>query len=112
MPNQRDIVLIPIPYTDLKGSKIRPALVISDNVFNGSNQDIILCAVTSQPPALPKYCIEIKKNDLESGNLKCDSNIQAHKIFTIRKSRVIKKWGKITADKYKEVVTIIDALIN
>jgi mRNA interferase MazF len=43
-----DIVLVPFPFTDLSSSKRRPALVVSPDWFNSSNQDLVLVAITSQ----------------------------------------------------------------
>jgi mRNA interferase MazF len=39
-----DIVVIPFPFSDLSGSKKRPALVLADL----QGDDIILCQITSQ----------------------------------------------------------------
>src|SRR5256885_13254971 len=43
-----DIVLVPFPFTDLSSSKRRPALVVSPDWFNSSNQDLVLVGITSQ----------------------------------------------------------------
>jgi len=34
MPEQGDILLIPIPYTDLSSTKRRPVIVILNNAYN------------------------------------------------------------------------------
>jgi len=34
MPDQGEIVLIPIPFTDLSSQKRRPVIVISNNAYN------------------------------------------------------------------------------
>ncbi|MEK6886775.1 MAG: type II toxin-antitoxin system PemK/MazF family toxin, partial [Nanoarchaeota archaeon] len=47
---QRDIVLIPFPYSDLTGAKQRPALIISNNKINHT-QDKICCLITSNSTA-------------------------------------------------------------
>ena len=44
---QRDIILVPFPFTDLTNSKRRPALIISNNKFNKESGDVIVCAITS-----------------------------------------------------------------
>lgn len=47
MYSQGDILLIPIPFTDLSSSKRRPVLVISNNEYNSRTDDIIVTAITS-----------------------------------------------------------------
>ncbi len=47
--NQREIVLIPFPYTDLSQNKKRPAIILSNAEHNSKNQDLIYCAITSNP---------------------------------------------------------------
>jgi mRNA interferase MazF len=47
MYNQGDILLIPIPFSDLTSSKKRPVLVLSNNDYNRKTEDIIVAAVTS-----------------------------------------------------------------
>jgi mRNA interferase MazF len=36
-PEQGDILLIPIPFTDLSSQKRRPVIVISNNEYNGKS---------------------------------------------------------------------------
>jgi len=38
MPNQRDILLIPIPFTDLTSQRRRPVVVISNDEYNHSKK--------------------------------------------------------------------------
>lgn len=47
MLKQRDIVLIPVPFTDLTANKRRPVLVLSSTEFNATEEDIIVAAITS-----------------------------------------------------------------
>ena len=44
------VVLIGFPFTDLSGTKQRPALVVSSNWYNEKWNDIILAAITSHVP--------------------------------------------------------------
>jgi len=54
-----DVVVIPFPFSDLSGSKRRPALVIS----NLEGNDLILCQITSKN-IKDDYAIELKDDDI------------------------------------------------
>jgi mRNA interferase MazF len=43
-----DIVLVPFPFTNQEASKKRPAVVVSNSLYNRSRPDLVLMAVTSQ----------------------------------------------------------------
>lgn len=63
MFNQRDIVLIPFPYSDLTLSEKRPALIISNEKMN-KMQDRICCLITTKPH---KDDLLIEKDSFENG---------------------------------------------
>ena len=48
MYSQCDIVLIPVPFSDLSPKKQRPVLIISNNHYNNLTEDIVVVAITSQ----------------------------------------------------------------
>ncbi len=45
-----DIVLVPFPFTDLSGQKLRPAVIISPDPVG---EDILLAFISSVIPASP-----------------------------------------------------------
>lgn len=92
---QKDIVLIPFPYSDLIGSKKRPALIISNEKIN-KTEDRICCLVTSN---IHEKDIEIKNSDFKNGRLPFKSSVRPHRIFTIDKKIIIKKFCVIN-DKF------------
>jgi mRNA interferase MazF len=94
MYNQGDILLIPIPFTDLSSSKRRPVLVISNSDYNEKTEDIIVVAVTSNLEE-KEYSVIFKNNNMSEGYLKMDSCIRADKIYTLSKTIVIKKFGAV-----------------
>jgi len=77
---QRDIILIPFPYSDLSQEKRRPAIIISDSEYNTHNEDVICCAITSNPREYHQS-IEINSKDLDDGNLMYNSRVKPLKIF-------------------------------
>lgn len=103
-----DIVIFPFPYTDLTNRKIRPCLVIS----NEMNKDIVLCQITSKNIQADNFSLELKKNETINGTLFIDSYIRTNMIFTADKSQIIEKICKINNKKYKEVVKKIIKLIS
>lgn len=72
MPEQGDILLVPIPFTDLSSQKRRPVIVISNNSYNKKTTDLVVVAMTSNPVEVD-YSFTITSDDLEKGTL----NIQA-----------------------------------
>ncbi len=47
MYKQGDILLVPIPYSDMTSMKKRPVLVLSNDLYNKQTEDIIVAAITS-----------------------------------------------------------------
>ena len=72
---QRDIVLLLFPFSDLKSSKVRPALVLSSNEYNRKFDDFIAVPLTTNLKSR-EYTILITNKNLESGRLVVDSNIK------------------------------------
>ena len=103
--DQRDIVLIPFPYSDLTGNKKRPALIISNFNLN-KTEDRICCLITSN---LGKNALLIDDNSFEEDRLPFKSAIKPSRIFTIDQRIIIKKLCKINKNFYDKV---LNELIN
>ncbi len=103
-----EIVLFPFPYTDLTSRKIRPCLIIS----NEMKKDIVLCQITSKNVEADNFVLELKKNETYDGTLSIDSYIRANMIFTADKFQIIGKICKIKDKKYKEVIQKIIEVIS
>ncbi|MGC9309612.1 MAG: type II toxin-antitoxin system PemK/MazF family toxin [Candidatus Nanoarchaeia archaeon] len=100
MFNQKDIVLIPFPYSDLSLSKKRPALIISNKGVN-KMQDRICCLVTTKPH---KQDLKIEKSSIKEGILPFQSFIKPHRIFTIQEDIIIKRLCKINTSLHNSVI--------
>jgi mRNA interferase MazF len=111
MYKQREIVLVPFPYADLSSTKRRPVLIVSNNIYNTSFPDILVCVITSN---LYKddYSVELGNDDLEMGMLPELSVIKCHKLFTIDQTRILKRFSIIMENKFEEVVVVLEKLVE
>ncbi len=111
MYKQREIVLVPFPYSDLTTSKRRPALILSNNNYNGKFPDMLACVITSNL-FKDNYLVDLESTDLNAGILPEKSIIKCHKLFTIQQSLIIKRFRIISKEKFKEVEAILYKLIE
>lgn len=102
-----DIVVVMYPFSDLSGTKRRPALIISPQM----GDDLLLCQITSRtgPNA---YTIPLQDSDLADGKLQLDSYIRINKISTIEKGIIEYKMGKLKTQKTKAVLKEIQKLFD
>lgn len=107
MYDQRDIVLIPFPYSDLTGSKQRPALILSNK--NIIKNDKICCLITTKPQ---HEDISINKEDFESETLPFKSFVRPYRIFTIEEKIIIKKLCTIKKEFHDRVIKKVNNYIK
>ena len=101
-----DIVLVPFPFTDLSSSKRRPALIVSPDWFNSSNQDLVLVAITSQIGDDPRSVL-LDETDFVGGKLPKRSMAKLAKVFTIHAALIGKRICAITESKLEEILKTI-----
>jgi mRNA interferase MazF len=101
-----DVVVIPFPFSDLSGSKRRPALVLATLPGN----DIILCQITSQNRK-DKFTTALSSYNFITGGLPVDSYVRPNRIFSADKNMIVRKAGTIKKDVMKAITeTVIDIL--
>ena len=98
-----DVVVVPFPFSDLSGSKRRPALVLTD--LRGD--DLMICQITSKPTD-DIFAQPLISEDFVSGTIFADSYIRPLRVFTVDKHIVSRKIGQITPTRMNKV---IDAII-
>ncbi|MBI2580213.1 type II toxin-antitoxin system PemK/MazF family toxin [Candidatus Woesearchaeota archaeon] len=108
---QQELVWVRFPYSNLEDSKVRPALIVSNDEYNRANNDIIACSVTSNL-SLKTPGIIINREDLISGTLPLRSRIRADKIMHLDKGLVIKPFGKIRDSMFDALVREIVKLFS
>ena len=91
-----DVVLIKFPFTDLTGSKLRPALVLFE-----SGDDVMVSFITSVFPARLTGDVTLSKN--EQNGLKKDSILRLAKLATLNKNLIAGRLGTFSQEELKEV---------
>ena len=110
MYKQGDVV-VPFPFSDQSGKKVRPVLVISNNDFNKASEDLVVVGITSNI-FRDKYTSPLKSEDLDEGYLVTESCIKVESILKIDKGLIIKEIGKVTKNKLKEVNKILNDIVK
>ena len=103
---QGDVVVLELPFTDLIGSKLRPVLVINKEDLGN---DLIVLKITGTPG---KFRIKLTQEDLIEGKLKKESYIDSSSVFTVDKSLVVKRVGKLREEKVEAVLTLIGRILG
>ena len=101
---QKELVLLPYPFSDQVGSKVRPAIIVSNDNFNKRCEDCVMVPLTTVIKDEP-FSLIVNQDSLESGKLLKQSRVRIDKIFTIKKSLIIMQIGKIN-DKTLEKIKI------
>jgi len=92
------VVLVTFPFSNLKGQKIRPALVLAQVEFD----NLILCQITSKPYS-SKTAVRIESSDFVKGSLPVVSFVRPDKLFTADASIIKNIAGELT-EKNKNVI--------
>lgn len=102
-----DVVVTPFPFTDLTGSKRRPALVVA--VLTGD--DVVLCQITSVARR-DAYSIPLVAGDFTRGSLSRPSVIRPNRLFTADDGLIVRSVGTVTAAKLEEVVDRVVEIVR
>jgi mRNA interferase MazF len=91
-----DIVLVPFPFTNLSGTKLRPALILIENTL-----DVTVSFITTQLQWLEPTDIVLQPQ-IKNG-IKKPSLVRLSKIATIDKSLIVGTIGGINQTQLAEV---------
>jgi mRNA interferase MazF len=102
-----EVVLYPFPFTDLSDRKLRPCLVLSEEM----GEDILLCQITSKMQQ-DQYVVELKKDETRNGSLQIDSYIRTNMLFTAEKKQIVRRLCTVKRSIYNKVVRKVIAVIE
>ena len=108
-----DIILVPFPFTDLTGSKVRPAIILSDHRVHYSG-DMIIAQVTTQE-LKGSFYVTISNEDVETPfkDPVRQQYIYCKKLATIETRIVHKKITRIKLDsKMEEILSTVRSIFS
>lgn len=111
MIEQKDLLLVPFPFSDQSGRKVRPVVVISNNEFNRYSDDVIVMGVTSNI-LKDKYTINLTNNNLDEGRLLTNCSIKIENLLKLDKELIIKRIGKINKETLKNSIDRLFTIIS
>jgi len=102
-----DIVLVPFPFTDLTGTKLRPGLILwVDNAGN----DITLCFISSQNVTnvtLEEFVLDPSDTEFAATGLKVVSKVRVTRVVTIERKLITRRIGKLGANQIQQLNTLM-----
>jgi mRNA interferase MazF len=96
------IVIIPFPFSDLSGSKLRPALVLAD----AGHEDWLLCQITSKAYLDPS-AFRLTDAELSEGSLNVESFARPMKLFTANRDLIAKRVALLSDETFRVILTYI-----
>jgi mRNA interferase MazF len=94
------VVVIPFPFSDLSGSKLRPAVVLAESGHN----DWLLCQITSNALVDPT-AIRLTSADLSRGALIAVSYARPLKLFTANIELIVKRVAILNDAVFRAILT-------
>ena len=95
-----DVVVVPFPFTDRNATKRRPALVLSNSLFNKGAEHSVLAMITSAEQS--SWPGDLAITDIESAGLTTDCLVRM-KLFTLDDRLIIRKAGSLAMPDQKKL---------
>lgn len=103
-----DLILIPFPFTDLSGQKVRPALVLS---VSKKGEDCVVVFISSvKSKAKSGFDVSVKASQVNG--LKVDSVIKVDKIATLQKKIALGEIGVLESPIIRNVERTLKKLFQ
>ncbi len=111
MLDQGDIVLVPVPFTDLSSTRRRPVIVLSNARYHQATEDMVVVAMTSNP-FQTAYSFVLDDGDLDAGSLNHPGTVRADKIFTLSRQIIVKSFGRVKSPVLDRIRHLIADVIT
>ncbi len=99
-----DVVAVPFPFTDRDASKRRPALVISNALFNKQHGQLVLAMITTAADTVWRSDVALTHSQKAGLNVACHFRL---KLFTLDQNLVLKVVGHLSPQDKKSVQVVL-----
>ena len=99
-----DVVVVPFPFTDRDSTKRRPALVISNALFNQQHNQLVLAMITTTSDNV--WPSDISLTHWQEVGLKVACHFRL-KLFTLDQNLVLKTLGRLSSQDAKSVQAVL-----
>jgi mRNA interferase MazF len=113
--NRGDVVIVPFPFQDKPGEKIRPAVVVQCDAENRRLANTILAMITGnlddagQPTAV---MVDPKTADGAGSGLNGPSLVKCYNLATVRQRRVLQVIGHLSVAMMQQVNQALKAALE
>jgi mRNA interferase MazF len=107
---QRDLLLVPIPFSDLTSRKMRPVVVLSNDGYSRAGPDVLVAGVTSNLEQR-QYTVPLDTAQLEEGAMRRPSVVRVDKLFSIDQGIVRAYFGRVQGDTFGRILQELQALV-
>ena len=104
-----DIVLVDYEFMQRKGSKRRPALVLSDRAYHASRREVIVAAITSNTALLRVG--DTKLRQWKDEGLLFPSVVTGI-LRTMRREAIVRKIGRLAIEDFERVEAAISTALG
>ena len=98
------VVLVPFPFDDLTGTKVRPAVCLTNAI--GAHRHVVLAFITSQnpPDALASDVVfDPASEDFAQTGLRRRSVLRLHRLITVADVIIARQLGTLSEEHQTEV---------
>jgi mRNA interferase MazF len=101
--NRGDVVEVDWPYTDLSGSKTRPAVVVQADFLNGLIDDTILVQITSTRHGIPGTEVLLDPAVETASGLSKVCVASCSNLLTFEQARVLRTVGQLSDSAMRQI---------
>ena len=98
------MVLVPFPFDDFSGTKVRPGVCLTDPI--GTHRHVILAFVSSRAPAdllETDFILDSAQADFAATGLRASSTLRLHRLMTVTTSLLQRELGELSLRMQDEV---------